>query len=97
MSGLTEILLIIAIILGIVLLPRTLNRGPQRVSSAKTRPKMTGWLRLAVFISLLWPALGALYFKPWKSDWLLFLCVGIGPVCLMWGIGWVVWGFQGKR
>ena len=95
MSGLTELLLIIAIILGILLLPKRLRR-PQEVD--RRRPdqllELTGWHRVAIVASILWPALLALYLEPWNTDWLLFLLMGVFPVGLAWGIYWVLSGFR---
>jgi len=95
MSGLMEILLIVAIILCIFMLPGLLRRQQEN----EVRPTdqglgLTGWRRLAILASLLWPALLALYLKPWNSHWHIFLYVAVGPVVLAWGICWVFSGFR---
>jgi hypothetical protein len=95
MSGLTEILLIIAVILVIFMLPRLLNRQKE----IEIRPpyqglRLTGRKRLAIVASLLWPALTALYFKPWSAGWHPFAYLAFGPVALAWGIFWVLRGFR---
>ena len=93
MSGFMEILLIVAIILAIFMLPRIMNRKPDRDMPVRN-PKMTGWMRLALLGSLLWPALVALYLEPWEAGWQLFLYVAAGPPILAWGFLWVFTGFK---
>ena len=95
MSGLMEILLIIALILGIFMLPRLLNRQQKNeIQRTDQGPDLSGWKRLAILASFLWPALLALYLKPWNSHWHIFFYVAVGPVVLAWGISWVFWGFR---
>jgi hypothetical protein len=95
MSGVTEILLIVAIILGILILPRALRR-PQEKEIYQTHQgmRLTGWHRLAIIVSVLWPALLAFYLRPWHSDWLTYLSVAVCPVGLAWGIYWIFSGFR---
>jgi uncharacterized membrane-anchored protein YitT (DUF2179 family) len=99
MSGLMEILLIVVIILGIFTLPGFLRRRQkyeiQRIDQGLI---LTGGKRLAILASLLWPALLALFLKPWDSHWQIFLYAAFGPVVLAWSISWVLSGFrkQGK-
>jgi multisubunit Na+/H+ antiporter MnhB subunit len=98
MSGLMEILLIVVIALGIFVLPRLLAGRPEKELHSRVRFfKLSGWMRLAVMVSFLWPALLALYLKPWSSHhWSAFFYVAVGPVTLTWGIFWVVSGFRKK-
>ena len=95
MSGFMEIILIIAVVLAIFMLPRLLNRQ-QDNETRQPYPglRLTGWKRVAIVATLLWPALIALYIKPWNSGWHIFLYLGIGPVALAWGIAWVSRGFR---
>jgi hypothetical protein len=98
MSGLTEILLIVAIFLAVFLLPRMMSKPSESNAQRRDRGiRFTGWQRLAIFASFLWPALLALHLKPWKGHWFYFLSVAIGPVALAWGVFWVVSGFKNKR
>jgi len=91
----TEILVIIAIALAIFMLPRLTGKRVQKGSPALSRiSKISGWLRLAIMASILWPAGSALYLKPWNAHWLKFVVLGIGPVILFWGIYWVLSGFR---
>lgn len=95
MSGLMEILLIIAVILAIFMLPRLLNRQKEVVIRRPYQgSRLTGWKRLAIVASFVWPALTALYFKPWSTDWHPFAYLAFGPVALAWGIFWVQRGFR---
>jgi len=97
MSGLTEVLLIVAIILGIVMLPRALRRPQEdEIHQVDLGLRLTGWARLAITLSVLWMAILALYLKPWQGDWLIYLTVGVCPVGLAWGVYWILSGFRGR-
>jgi hypothetical protein len=97
MSGLAEILLIVAIILGIILLPRTLHRAQENdTPQADQGLRLTGWHRLAIIASLLWPVLLTFYLKPWRGDWLIFVSVAVFPVGLAWGVYWIFSGFRDR-
>ena len=95
MSGLMEILLIAVIVLAIFLLPGLMGaqrkKAPQRADRIL---RLSGRKRLAIVASLLWPALLALYMKPWNGHWPIFLYTALGPVVLGWGIAWVLSGFR---
>ena len=98
MSGITEILLIVAIILGMFMLPRLLARKPDDSLQTRVRPAgITGPVRVAVLLSLFWPALIALFVEPWNGRWPLFFYLAAGPVVLLWGIWWVVSGFRREK
>ncbi|MFO7602082.1 MAG: hypothetical protein R6X27_20065 [Candidatus Desulfacyla sp.] len=98
MSGITEILLIIAIILGIFMLPRLMSRKPEQVRQCREGgPPLSGRMRFAILASLLWPVLAAFFLKPWNSHWVVFLYLAVGPVALIWGIYWVLSGFRRER
>jgi len=97
MSGLMEILIIVAIILGIILLPRMLRRQPESESRPLNRGlKLTGWKRMAILASFLWLVFFALYLRPWNNEWHIFIYVGLSPVVLSWGIFWIFLGFRKK-
>ncbi|MBL7212105.1 MAG: hypothetical protein ISS61_06995 [Desulfobacteraceae bacterium] len=98
MSGVIEILLIVVIVLGILLLPRLTGRKRDRdFQLADHGFRMTGWMRIAIMASFVWPVLVALFLKPWNNNWPAFLYVGVGPVALIWGISWVFLGFRKER
>jgi hypothetical protein len=95
MFGLQEILIITAIILGLLLIPRlTAKRQPERPPAPKFR--LSGKMRMAVAASAFYTALTAAYFRPWQKDPVMFLYVGIGPVALAWLLCWVLVGFKKK-
>jgi hypothetical protein len=96
-SGIQEILVLLIIILGILFLPRILNRGGEK-QSVGTKPVMvlTGRMRLAVAASFLWPALIAAFIQPWKQDLFPYLYLGLGPVAIVWILYWVLTGFRKK-
>ena len=96
-SGIQEILVLVIIILGILLLPRILNRGPESsTGAAKPVFAITGRMRLAIAASVLWPVLIAAVMQPWKQDLFPFLYLGCGPVVLIWILYWVLIGFRKK-
>ncbi len=92
-SGIQEILVLVAIILGILFLPRILNRGQEKKPAAsKLAVVLSGKMRLAIAASVLWPAAIAAFMQPWKNDLFPFLYIGLGPVILGWIIFWVYTG-----
>jgi hypothetical protein len=96
-SGIQEILVLLIIILGILFLPRILNRGGEK-QSVETKPVvvLTGRMRLAAAASFLWPALIAAFMQPWKQDLFPYLYLGLGPVAIVWILYWVLTGFRKK-
>jgi hypothetical protein len=95
MFGLQELLIITAVILGLLFIPRMIaKRQPERPPVAKLR--LSGKMRLAVAASAVYAALTAGYFQPWQKDTLLFLYIGIGPIAMIWLLFWVLVGFKKK-
>ena len=96
-SGIQEILVLVVIILGILFLPRILNRGQEK-KSAVPRPAIviSGKMRLAIAASVLWPAVMAVFMQPWQKDLFHYVIIGICPVALVWIIYWVLTGFRKK-
>ena len=96
-SGIQEILVLVVIILGILFLPRILNRGQEK-RPAVPRPAIviSGTMRVAISASVLWPVLMAAFMQPWEKDLSRYLFIGIGPVALLWLIYWVFTGFRKK-
>ena len=94
-SGIQEILVLVIIILGILFLPRILNRG-QEQSPTVPRPAIvvSGKMRLAIAASVLWPAVMAAFIQPWEKDLSRYLFLGVGPVAFIWIIYWVLTGFR---
>jgi predicted Na+-dependent transporter len=95
MSGITEILLIIAIILGLFMLPRIMTRKPEEIPQRSVRRTvLSGGMRFALLASVLWPVLVSLVLQPWNGRWVGFLVMGAAPVALSWGGYWVWSGFR---
>lgn len=98
MSGLMEILIIVAILLSIIILPRMLRKPPEpEIRPINRSFKLSGWERMAILVSFLWLASSTFYLKPWNNSWHIFLYVGPGPIILFWGIYWVFQGFKKKE
>ena len=96
-SGIQEILVLIIIILGILFLPRILNRGGEKPSGqAKPVVVLTGRMRLGIAATALWPLLLAAFMQPWKKEPIPFLYFGLGPVAIAWIVYWVFSGFKKK-
>jgi len=97
-TGIQEILILVVIILGILFLPRILNRG-QESRQVESKPPfvISGKMRLIIAASILWPAVIAVIMEPWKKDLFPFLYLGFGPVVLMWFIFWIYSGFRNKE
>ncbi len=94
-SGIQEILVLVIIILGILFLPRILNRGQEK-RSAVSMPAyvISGKMRLVIAASVLWPAVMAAFMKPWEKELFHYLYIGFGPVALIWILYWVLTGFR---
>ena len=101
LSGVQEILLIIAILMAILFIPRMTGRyrsqGINKPRPLFSRIHLSGRHRLALLASLLWPLGIAVYLEPWHSSVVTYLYYGLGPVVLCWGIWWVLAGFGEKR
>jgi hypothetical protein len=95
-SGMNEMLLIAAIGLALIFLPRmnaARKAGRAGVASAAApRIALSGRQRLAVFASILWLALWAVHYEPWQREWKLFVYIGAGPVLVSWGLWWTLRG-----
>jgi amino acid permease len=97
-TGIQEILILVAIIVGILFLPRILNRGQEsRQVESKSPFVLSGKIRLAIAASILWPVVIAVVMEPWKKDLFPFLYIGLCPVVLVWVIFWVYTGFRNKK
>ena len=96
-SGIQEILVLVAIILGILVLPRILSRGQEKKpTAAKPAVVISGKMRMAIAASILWPAAVAAFMQPWENDFFPFLYIGLGPVIIGGIIFWVYTGFLRK-
>ena len=107
-----EILVVIAVGLAVLFIPRLMNRNAssqsrsasgvrsnspiQRISQA-FKAGLPGWIRLLIVLSFFWIAGCAVYLKPWERNLFLFLCIGLGPVLALWGGIWVWAGYVKYR
>ncbi len=96
MSGLQEILIIVLIVMAIIFLPRISGRG-SGTSSRKALLTISGWLRLAIVVTVIWLIGWAAYLRPWNGEMLSFTLVGLVPVILGWGALWIIAGFRKKQ
>ena len=100
MSGLSEILLILVIVIVLFFLPRMVSRPAAPVRRPVRQPlmkKISGRWRLAILASLVWLAATALWFQPWAGSPIQFVVIGAAPVIVGWGLVWVMAGFRKRR
>ena len=98
MPGFTETLVIIAIFLAIIVLPKRFGKKSEPVRRPhKHGYGLTGWQCIAILASIFWLAFFAIYLKPWNSDWYIFLYAGAGPVVLYWIIYCIFISIKKKR
>jgi hypothetical protein len=95
MSGVNEILIIAAIVAGIFFVPRMMP-AKRQMQVSKKAVTLSGRMRLAIAISIIYPLAAAAYFQPWKKDIMLFLYMGIGPVVFYWLMKWVFAGLKDR-
>ena len=92
-SGFNEILLVAAIVLALIFIPRlnaTRAAGRQGAQSTPSaRLALSGRQRLAILASILWLAFWAVYDEPWHREWQHFAYFGVGPLLVAWGLWWV--------
>jgi hypothetical protein len=97
MPGYQEILIISAIVVGVIFIPRIME------SQRKTAPKLirvrrplSGQWRLAIAMSIVYPLVAAAALQPWRKNPTVFGLIGLGPVFLGWLLYWVLQGFKRK-
>jgi len=92
--GIQEIFILVIVFLAIVLVPRMVGRRQESVPVKAPTVVLSGKMRLALAASILWPAVMAAVFKPWRRDFIIFCYIGLGPVALAWILFWVRAGFR---
>jgi hypothetical protein len=95
MFGIQKILMVAAIILGLLYVPRMFAKRPKRPQPA-LKIKFSGKIRMALAASVVYTAIVAWCLQPWIKDPVLFLYVGLGPILLSWLLYWVFLGFKKK-
>ena len=94
MLGLQEILIISAIVVGAICIPRIVNRKEPRPRLVRSRRKISGKMRLGMAASIVFPLVAAAFLRPWREDPITYLYLGVGPVLLCWLLYWVFLGFH---
>ncbi len=89
MTGVSEILVLILLISGILILPRMLKPQPTE-NPGKKLVRLSRKKRAAIVASILYPIAVTLVIKPWEGPWLLFAATGPVPVILAWAVYWIV-------
>ena len=95
-----ELLVVAAIALALFFLPRLLGRKPvpePERNSIELMTALTGWMRLAIMVTIFWIAGLAAFLKPWESNTILFLYIALGPLAAGWGAFWVWSGYKKYR
>ena len=93
-----EFLIIIVIALVIFFLPRTMGRVPApEPKSINILIALSGWMRLAILVTIFWIAGVAAFLPPWEGKTIEYLYVGLGPVVAVWGTVWVWFGYKKYR
>jgi hypothetical protein len=88
-TGVSEILVLILLISGILILPRML-KPPPAGNTGKLTARLSQKKRAAIVASILYPAACAWIIKPWEGHLMAFLAMGPAPVALAWAIYWVI-------
>lgn len=91
MTGISEILVLVLLITGILILPRMFKVAPaEQKAFAKPIKKFTLKTRIAVVLTLVYPLVIALYLKPWNENLISYISTAIVPVLLFWAIVWIL-------
>lgn len=107
-----EILIVAAIGAAIFFLPRLMGRkaSSEREHPPRIQPRLqpqsnnrvlkinlTGRIRLAILVTILWIAGCTAFLKPWEGNKFLFFCMTLGPTLVFWGGVWVLFGYKKYR
>ena len=77
--------------------PRIQTRSQPQSNSRVLKINLTGRMRLAILITILWIAGCAAFLRPWEGNEFLFFCMTLGPTLVCWGGVWVWFGFKKHR
>ncbi len=93
MTGISEILILVLLIVCILILPRFFKGEPdKKTSSANKLKKLSPKMRLSIVLTLIYPIAMALYLKPWNQGLIFYVSFGIIPVFIAWAIFWITAG-----
>ncbi len=94
MPGYQEILIISAVVLGVIFIPRMMEQKKPAPRLVRSRKRLPGRWRLAIALSMVYPLITAAVLQPWRKDPVAFGYIGLGPVILGWLLYWVFQGFK---
>ena len=90
MTGASEVLVLFLLICIVLILPRMFKQPPQKPSGPAKSLSIK--LRAGIVFSVVYPVAWGLILKPWQTDWLGFIGIGLAPVLLAWAGIWVMAG-----
>ena len=96
MPGYQEILIISAIVVGVVFIPRMMEHKKPAPKLVRSRKSLPGRWRLAIAFSIVYPLIAAAVMQPWHKNPAAFGYIGLGPILLGWLLWWVLQGFRRK-
>jgi hypothetical protein len=96
MPGYQEILIISAIVVGVIFIPRMMAPRKPAPKLIRARKRLSGRWRLAIALSIVYPLMVAAITQPWHRNPADFGYIGLGPVLLGWLVYWVLLGFRRK-
>jgi hypothetical protein len=77
--------------------PRIQPRPPPQSNNRVLKINLTGRIRLAILVTILWIAGCTAFLKPWEGNKFLFFCMTLGPTLVFWGGVWVWFGYRKYR
>ncbi len=89
MTGISEILVLILLITGILIIPRMFKPEPKSAPKQPV-PALSMKMRASIVASLVFPLIAALILKPWAGNLVIFISVSILPVLIAWAVYWVM-------
>ncbi len=92
MTGISEVLVLILLICGILIVPRMFKPAPANSGAKKKKtPQLFSMkLRAGILVSIVFPILTAFVIRPWQDQLFLYLSIGLLPVAFAWGLFWVL-------
>ena len=90
MTGVSEILLLILLISGILIIPRMFKPAPRTIEAPKRVAGLSKKMRIGIVLSILVPFLFALVLKPWEGHLTSFILLGLVPVGIAWAVFWIM-------
>ncbi|MCF6246232.1 MAG: hypothetical protein L3J69_02610 [Desulfobacula sp.] len=91
MTGISEILVLVLLIVCILILPRLFkgDEPNQKRSSPITIKKLGTKARIGIVLSLVYPVAMALYLRPWDGSLVSFISFGVFPILIVWAMIWI--------